>query len=61
MKSFEMYSKICCFNEIDKLRDEIKFMPIKEPSPVEQVDISEYVDQLEGDIKACVLELQEEK
>lgn len=40
---------------------EMKFKPIKEPPKLEQIDITEYVDQLDGDLKKYTLQLQNEK
>ena len=39
----------------------MNFQPIKESPKYEPVDISEYVDQLDGNIKTCVLDLQSER
>ncbi|XP_023931443.1 integrator complex subunit 3 [Lingula anatina] len=46
---------------LGKLRSEMKFRPIKEPPKYKPVDITDYIDQLpDGDMKASVLELQNE-
>ncbi|KAM7285582.1 integrator complex subunit 3 [Ixodes scapularis] len=47
---------------LGKLRSkDIKFQPIREPSKAEQMDISEHLNQLGGEIRKKILELQNEK
>lgn len=47
---------------LGKLRSkDIKFQPIREPSKAEQMDISEHLNQLSGEIRKKVLDLQKEK
>lgn len=47
---------------LGKLRTrDMKFRPIREPSKVDQLDISEHIDQLSGEIKQYVISLQSEK
>lgn len=51
---------LCNFS--GKLRSkDIKFQPIREPSKAEQMDISEHLNQLGGEIRKKILELQNEK
>lgn len=40
---------------------EMKFKPIKESPKLEHIDISDYVEQLDGDLKKYVVQLQHEK
>ncbi|KAI0237347.1 Integrator complex subunit 3 [Lamellibrachia satsuma] len=44
----------------EKLRSELKFQPIKEPPKFEPIDITEHVEQLDGEIKRLVTVLQKE-
>lgn len=47
---------------LGKLRSkDIKFQPIREPSKAEQMDISEHLNQLGGEIRKKILDLQKEK
>ena len=39
---------------------DMKFLPIKEPPRFEEVDISDNIEQLDGEIKNCVIDLQGE-
>ena len=44
-----------------KLRNEWKFQPIKEPVKYQSVDITEHIEQLEGELKNLVVNYQNEK
>ena len=40
---------------------DMKFLPIKEPPHFDEVDITDNIEQLDGEIKNCVIDLQSEK
>jgi len=42
-------------------REEVGFRPIRESQRYEPVDISEYLQQLDGDIREFTMQLQNEK
>lgn len=44
-----------------RIRDNMKFRPIRENTKVDQIVISELIQQLNGNIKQHVLSLQDEK
>lgn len=44
-----------------RIRDNMKFRPIRESTKVDQIVISELIQQLNGNIKQHVLSLQDEK